>query len=417
MKKHSKASFMALAILEWTAAIAIMLLALYGLMFVKSKFLELALAILYFAAIFLWCYVFSKQCERFSRSNMPAGVGTQEFNADYIENCFRNLVSFLNDNGFTERAEKVEYVLEQKTYEKLTVWHPTNEKKKIDIVFEYGEIMVLYSEEETLFPYLDDTFTEFNDALPAVKDILRNTVIMLEDTEKGKTFLRIDINLDELVFSAKETEFLKDPSLKYDCWSGILGEKERLFAIGSVLTNMPQIFELRRKSHPEFYGLSHGEEVVWEGTQSKRASLLFQLKILSCVLLGWAVLWLPLLFGAWKAYLFFGIGIPLVALAIAFPFLLKQGKLSVKYTLTNHRVIIDYQGMTVRYSYNDILKTKITYALYERDKKSGTVRVKVKDKWFTALNHHLYSIDEPEKVYEIIEENRKKCAQGVQNAD
>ena len=149
------------------------------------------------------------------------------------------------------------------------------------------------------------------------------------------------------------------------------------------------------------------ETILWSGETSKLGGIMYAIKV---------ILFLILLFEIIFAIIaaFFDIGLDnklktfavlqacLIIIAVIFPVICFQ-MMGVRYTITNERISFIF-GMSDGnfFQHKEIMKMEIKYALYERGKKFGTIKIKLRDKRFRPLRNHLRSIAEPEKVYAII---------------
>lgn len=155
------------------------------------------------------------------------------------------------------------------------------------------------------------------------------------------------------------------------------------------------------------------ETVLWSGETSRLGSAMFVAKILLVI----AVLF-EIIFACIAAFFDIGLSDPwktfgvlqacLVILLFLFPVLYFQ-MTGVRYEITNERISFIFgMGDWNFFQFQDIVDVKIKYALYERKKTHGTIKIKVRNKRFRPLRNHLISIENPEKVCAFI----RSCMRG-----
>ena len=313
----------------------------------------------------------------------------------------------LSNNGFVENFVLEKDSFQNKEFDKLVLYHKTDKQKKIEFVDEYGEGVLYYLNSHDRIDCADD-FEEnleliFND----VKQIIENKIVTFLETDGsgklvigGSLLLELDVNAFD--YGEKEREYLNNLNIKYELWSGIVTEEIKLFVIGSTYTRMPAIQKKRREQ-----SYTNNENIIWTGKPSKIGAVIFPIKMCGGMFLAFTALCCLGFLNNWQTFLLFET-IVVLTMCIVFPITCKQMRENFNYAITKDHVLIFYAGMVVRYSHKDILQMKVKHAFYERNKKYGTIKVKVRGKRLTSLNNHLYSIPEPKKVCNLIQE----CIEG-----
>ena len=149
------------------------------------------------------------------------------------------------------------------------------------------------------------------------------------------------------------------------------------------------------------------ETILWSGQTSKLGGFMFAAKITLPLMLLFEMIFVVVaaffdvgLSDKWKT---FGVlQACLIIPALIFPIMFFQS-MGFRYTITNERISFIFgMGDTNFFQYKEIVDLKIKYAFYERNKKFGTIKIKVRDRRFRPFRNHLLSIPEPEKVLKII---------------
>ncbi len=149
------------------------------------------------------------------------------------------------------------------------------------------------------------------------------------------------------------------------------------------------------------------ETVLWAGETGKVGCIVYAAKFLLILVALFEIIFALIavffdigLHDKWKT---FGVlQACLLILAVIFPVMCFQ-MMGVRYSLTNERVFFYFgMGDANHFLYTEIVDIKLKYAFFERDKKRGTIWIKLRDKRPRPFRNHLRSVAEPEKVYALI---------------
>jgi protein-S-isoprenylcysteine O-methyltransferase Ste14 len=166
-------------------------------------------------------------------------------------------------------------------------------------------------------------------------------------------------------------------------------------------------FVIPKKMKDKTTTLNNSEKLLWEGKTSKIGGIMFSAKIFSFLVLLFEIIFVVIA-------VFFDIGLSdklktffvlqsfLITLLVIF-FVMCFQSTNFYYKITNERVYLYFSNIPTIYEIKDILTIKIKYAFYERNKQFGTIKVKVKNKRIAPMRNHLYSIPQPQEVFDILQ--------------
>ena len=173
-----------------------------------------------------------------------------------------------------------------------------------------------------------------------------------------------------------------------------------------VTQNITNVFEQKTVTQ-NITNVFEQETILWSGQTSKLGGFMFAAKMTLFMVLLFEIIFVITaacfdigLADKWKT---FGVlQACLILPAVIFPVIYFQF-MGFRYTITNERISFIF-GMseTFFFQHKEIVGLKIKYALYERNKQFGTIKIKLREKRFRPFRNHLYSIREPEKVLAII---------------
>ena len=152
---------------------------------------------------------------------------------------------------------------------------------------------------------------------------------------------------------------------------------------------------------------SKNEEVLWEGGTSRIGGIMYSAKICLFLFLLLEIIFviIAVFFDIGlsnKLKTFFVLQLGLIMLAVIFLIMCFMSA-DFSYQITNEKVYLYYNNIPKVYDIKDIISIKIKYALYERNKQFGTIKVKVKNRRIAPMRNHLYSIPKPQEVYDILQ--------------
>jgi len=286
--------------------------------------------------------------------------------------------------------------------EELPADHISNNKI---ILIDERETVLYYMGYREYIPRFDNLEENLEYIFEIVKQILKDKkVIFFKKCRKGviKFSPLLDFDPNSFQYSKKGRKFLSGSDIRIETWSGNVTDNMKLFIIGEHYTKMPAIKKARERLNFKRVSEISENEIIWQGESGKMGNVIPLAKACGLFLL-FATMFCCL--GFIRSWLTFVIFESVVVFSLAVSFVIFSLKNKNFYIVTDKKIFI--RGW-YSYGYEDIFKVRIKYG---RNKKRGTIKVKVRNQGLMSrlmsFGNHLYSVPEPEKIYNLILERMK----------
>jgi ABC-type multidrug transport system fused ATPase/permease subunit len=332
---------------------------------------------------------------------------------DIVYEYLGKLNALLEKGGFNERFIVSENLNDKNAAKKLVLHNLTDADKTIEIIFDEYEGILYYLNCNGYFFGISGE-NACSELFETVADILCDGFLTVNHyKDNGKLLavhsIRLLPDYDSVKYTPNEKERLDDPLIEYRNWSGNLTDEMKLFAVGKLFTDLREIAELEFLYGNTKNNCETQEKIVWKGAPVRTGSFLLLAKRMGINFLTFTGLFLLIFRSSWEMFIFCEI---FVVISVLSGFFIAAKKIkNDNYVITEKSVIINYTELTVKYSLDAILSMKIKYHLFNKGKTIGTVKIKVKKRWFT----HIYYVEEPQKVYSILEKYKAAAIEKSKN--
>ena len=168
---------------------------------------------------------------------------------------FGSYVCGLNDllsaNGFSEQFAIEKDSWKGVEFDKL-VLRNCGQEQTIEIIANgtYGEVVFYYLNNHDHINFYNDFKDNLMEVFEHTKAILENRVVVFSSKNRGGS-CALDLDINSFNYTENEKRYLANSNMAFEVWSGKVTENMKLFVVGSVFTNMP---EIQGKHMEKYYG-------------------------------------------------------------------------------------------------------------------------------------------------------------------